>query len=202
MRKPIKLMIAGAAALAVGGVAIAADRAHVVNVAMPDGSIAEIHYVGDVAPKVMLAPAADLVPVAVIDQSPFAMFDRISAEMDAQMNAMMRQASMLAATTPAADAQPTEAALKAMPAGTVSYSFTSFSSGNGASCSQSVQVTALGTGQAPKVVRQNDGDCTAVNSRAPTPAVATPTQQPSQPALLPVNLEKPKAPAKPHDRTI
>jgi hypothetical protein len=195
MRAPFKLLMAGAAALVVAGVAIAADRTHVVNVAMPDGSIAQIHYIGDVAPSVVVAPAADIMPVAVFDQSPFAMFDHISAQMDAQMNAMMRQASALAAAAPAANAQLSDAALKSLPAGTVSYSFTSFSSGNGGSCSQSVQVTSLGNNQAPKVVRQNEGDCTAVNSRAPTPAVARPAQA-SQPALTPVNLEKPQAPIK------
>ncbi len=79
MRAPTKFLLAGAAALAVASVAIAADRTHVVNVAMPDGSIAQIHYVGDVVPKVVVAPATDMMPVAFFDQSPFAMFDRISA---------------------------------------------------------------------------------------------------------------------------
>jgi hypothetical protein len=193
MQAPTKFLLAGAAALAVAGVAIAADRTHVVNVAMPDGSIAQIHYVGDVVPKVVVAPATDMMPVAFFDQSPFAMFDRISAEMDAHMSMMMHQASALSAATAAAGAQPTEAALKSLPAGTVSYSFTSFSSGNGGACSQSVQVTSLGNNEAPKVVRQNSGDCTAMNSRAPTPAVARPAQA-GAPALTPVNLEKPKVP--------
>lgn len=194
MRTSSKIFLAGAGALAMAGVAMAADKSHVMNVVLPDGSVAQVHYVGDVAPQVVAVPAADPMLAAFGGDSPFAMLDRISAEMDAHMNAMMRQAALMS-TPAAAGGQLSEAALKSMPAGTVSYSFTSFSSGNGASCSQSVQVTSLGANQAPKVVRQNSGDCTAVNSRAPTPAVAQP-EQAGQPTLTPVNLEKPKASAK------
>ncbi len=201
MRTATKLLLAGIGAATLAGVALAADRTHVINVVMPDGSFARVHYVGDVAPRLVVAPAADPMLAAFSDESPFAMFDRISAQMDAQMNAMMRQASMVAAAAPAANGQVSEAALKSLPAGTVSYSFTSFSSGNGAACSQSVQVTSLGTDQAPKVVRQNSGDCSAVNSRAPTPAVAQPAPA-GQPVLTPVNLEKPKDQPKPRDRSI
>ncbi len=201
MRTPTKLLLAAAGALTIAGVAIAADRTHVMNVAMPDGSIAQVRYVGDVAPKVIVAPAASLMPVALIDDAPFAMFDRIAAQMDAHMDAMMRQASAMAAAAPAAGGQVSEAALKPLPAGTVSYSFTSFSSGNGASCSQSVQVTSLGANQAPKVERQSAGDCTAMNSRAPTPAVARPAES-NAPALTPVSLEKPRTAAKAPRTTI
>lgn len=201
MRTITKLLLAGAGAATVAGVALAADRQHVLNVVMPDGTVAQVHYVGDVAPRVVVAPTADPMLAAFGGDSPFAMFDRISAQMDAQMNAMMRQASMMAAAAPAANGQVSEAALKSLPVGTVSYSVTSFSSGNGASCSQSVQVTSLGANEAPKVVRQNSGDCSAMNSRQPTPAVAQPAPA-GQPALTPVSLEKPKDASKPHDRSI
>ena len=195
MRTSLKLLLAGGA-LAMAGVAVAADRTHVLNVAMPDGSIAHIRYVGDVAPRVVVAPAADVMPVAFIGEaSPFAMFDRVAAQMDAQMDAMLHQVSALSAA-PLTGGGVSEAALKSAPAGTVSYSFTSFSSGNGASCSQSVQVTSLGTNQAPKVERQSAGDCTAMNSRAPTPAVAAPAAR-EAPALVPVNLEQAKPAPKP-----
>jgi hypothetical protein len=194
MRTSTKLLLAGAGALAVGGVAIAADKTHVMNVAMPDGSVAQIRYVGDVAPKVIVAPAHEMAPIAMLDDSPMATFNQIAAHMDAQMDAMLRQASALAAAAPAADAKVSDAALKALPPGTVSYSFTSYSGGNGTGCSQSVRVTALEAGQAPKVERQSSGDCTAMNSRAATPAVATPTQ-PAAPALTPVKAEKKAQPA-------
>jgi hypothetical protein len=193
MRTSLKLLLAGGA-LAIAGVAVAADRTHVLNVAMPDGSIAHIRYAGDVPPRIVVAPAA--MPVAFVGEvSPFAMFDRVAAQMDAQMDAMLRQVSALA---PAANAQVSEAALTRAPAGTVSYSFTSYSSGNGAACSQSVQVTSLGTGQAPKVERQSAGDCTAMTSRAAIPAVAPAAR--ADPLVTPVSLEKAK-PAAPARRT-
>ena len=189
MRKGTKLLLAGAAALGLTGVAIAADHSHVMNVVMPDGSVAQIHYVGNVAPQVVAVPAAQTVAVA----DPFEMMDRISYEMDRRMDAMLQQASAMA-QAPAANGQLSEAALKSMPPGTVSYSYTSYSSGNGASCSQSVQVTSLGANQAPKVERQSQGDCSAINTRKPTPTVIE--AKPAAPTLTPASLQKPaEAPA-------
>jgi len=194
MRKLTKLLIAGAGALALGGVAVAAaDKGHVMNVVLPDGSVAQIHYAGEVAPKVVVAPGAEAVPVAFVAADPFAMFDRISWEMDRQMDAMLRQASALSTMATGPDGKLSEAALKSLPPGTVSYSFTSYSSGNGASCSQSVQVTSLSANEAPKVVKQSSGDCSAVNTRKPVPAVQP--AKPTAPTLTPASLDKAKDPA-------
>jgi hypothetical protein len=159
------------------------------NVVMPDGSVAHIRYVGDVAPRVLIAPAADTIPVDFAVGDPFAMLDRVAFAMDRQMDAMLRQVHALSAASTSPGALD-NAALKNLPAGTVSYSFSSFSSGNGAACSQSVQVTSLGTNQPPKVVRQSQGDCSAMNNHTPTPAVQ-PVQR-SGPALTPASLEQPK----------
>jgi hypothetical protein len=191
MRKISKVLLAGAGALTLAGVAVAAtDHGHVMNVVLPDGSVAQVHYVGNVAPQVVAVPAA---PVAYAADDPFAMMDRISYEMDRRMDAMLQQASAMAA--PAANGQLSEAALKSMPQGSVSYSFTSYSSGNGASCSQSVQVTSLGQNQAPKVERQSQGDCSAVATRKPTPAVQQAT--PEAPKVVPASLQKPAEAPKP-----
>lgn len=190
MRAVTKLLLAGAGAAIVAGAALAADKAHVMNVVMPDGSVARIRYVGDVAPRVVVAPAA--LPAAFAGGDPFAMFDRVAAQMDRQMDAMLRQASAVAAPA-AAGGQLSDAALKALPPGTVSYSYTSYSSGDGAGCSQSVRVTSLAANQPPKVERQSAGDCTAMNSRQATPAVQQ--AAPGAPTLTPVSLEKAKAPA-------
>ena len=192
MRKVTKLLLAGVGALTLTGVAVAAaDNHHIMNVVMPDGSVAQIHYVGNVAPQVVAVPAVQAVPVAMVD--PFAMMDRISYAMDRQMDAMLQQASALQQAAP--NGQLSEAALKSLPPGTVSYSFTSYSSGNGASCSQSVQVTALGKNQPPKVERQSQGDCSAVNTRKPTPAVIQ--AKPDAPKITPVSLQKPADAPKP-----
>lgn len=192
MRKITKLLLAGAGAATLAGVAVAAvDNHHIMNVVMPDGSVAQIHYVGNVAPQVVAVPAAETMPVAMVD--PFAMMDRISYAMDRQMDAMLQQASAMAQSAPGANGQLSEAALKSLPPGTVSYSFTSYSSGNGAGCSQSVQVTALGQNQPPKVERQSQGDCSAINTRKATPAVQQ--AKPDAPKVTPVSLQKPQAPA-------
>ena len=66
-------------------------------------------------------------------------------------------------------------------------------SDNGASCSQSVQVTSLGQNQPPKVERQSQGDCSAVNTRKPTPAVQQ--ARPEAPRVTPASLQKPQEPA-------
>jgi len=184
MRTLTKLLLAGAGIVAAAGAAVAAsDRAHIMNVALPDGTIAQVHYVGNVAPKIMVAPAVEALPVAVMDVDPFAMLDRISWEMDRRMDAMMRQASALSA-----NGKLSEATLRALPPG-ASYSFTSFSSGNGGSCRQSVQVTSLGENRAPEVIRQSAGDCSPMNSRTATPAVQP--VKPTTPVVTPASLEKP-----------
>ncbi|HWI86833.1 MAG TPA: hypothetical protein VNT42_11000 [Sphingomonas sp.] len=194
MRTTSKLLLGAVGVLAAAGTALAAaDRSHVMTVAMPDGSVAHIRYVGDVAPRVAVAPAVRAMPVAMLDADPFAMMERISLAMDRQMDAMLQQAALLAKATPATDGALSTAALSGLPAGTMSYSVTSYSSSDGASCSQSVQVTSLGQNQPPRVVKQSQGDCTAMNSRAPIPAVQQ--AKPAAPTLTPASLEKAKEPA-------
>lgn len=183
MRTFSKFLIGAAGVAALAGAAYAADRnAHVLKVMLPDGSVEQIHYIGDVAPHVVVLPAQQVaVPVAFVD--PFAAMDRAFAEMDARTDAMLRQAAAMQTSNPAAGGQLDMAGLQSLPAGTTSYSFTSYSSSDGKSCSQSVQVTALEAGKAPKVVRQDSGDCTAMNSRQATPAV-----QQAEPAPLPAPI--------------
>jgi len=56
MRKLAQFALAGAAAAALAGTAYAATgKAHVMDVALPDGAVAHIQYYGDVAPKVTIA---------------------------------------------------------------------------------------------------------------------------------------------------
>ncbi|WP_157219069.1 hypothetical protein [Flavisphingomonas formosensis] len=188
MRFNRKAMLAVAASLAVGTAAVAATKAepsHVMEVALPDGSVAHIRYSGDVAPRILFAPAgADaFAPTAfdAFDAAPFAMFDRIAAEMDAQADAMFRQIDAMrqqAATQPGGL---TAVSTGTLPAGAVSYSFVSTSSGKGM-CSRSVQVTSLGEGKQPKVVSQTSGDCGPAASQTPAPATDA-TAKPSIPAI-------------------
>jgi hypothetical protein len=62
-------------------------------------------------------------------------------------------------------------ALRSLRPGTVSYSFVSTTNG-GSTCSRSVQVTSLGSGQQPKVVSNSSGDC----GEAPSATVAHPAR--------------------------
>lgn len=176
MRLMSKFALAGAAACALAGTAYAADHAiHRMNVALPDGSVAQVLYAGDVAPKVEFVPVEESVmPVALLD-SPFADFDRMFAALDQQAAAMMQQAATLPAAPVGPNGKIDQAALKNMPAGTVSYSYYSTSTGNGG-CTQSYQMTSYGNGAQPKVVSQTSGDCTkaGVLQAAPKPAKTEP----------------------------
>lgn len=165
-----KILLAGLGTCALAGSAIAAERAtHVMNVALPDGSVAQVRYAGDTPPKIALVPVERAIPVALID-SPFVGFDQIFADMDRQAAVMLQQAAALQAAAPTGG-KIDQAALKAMPTG-ASYSFTSYSSSNGG-CTQSYQMTAYGTAE-PKVVSQSSGDCSKAGQlqAAPKPAKA------------------------------
>ena len=165
-----KILLAGLGTCALAGSAIAAERAtHVMNVALPDGSVAQVRYAGDTPPKIALVPVDRTIPVALIE-SPFVGFDQIFADMDRQAAVMLQQAAALQAAAPTGG-KIDQAALKAMPTG-ASYSFTSYSSSNGG-CTQSYQMTAYGTAE-PKVVSQSSGDCSKAGQlqAAPKPAKA------------------------------
>ena len=175
MRKQTIGLLAGIAGLALAGSAMAttppkhSEQAHILNVAMPDGTIEQIRYTGETPPAVVFTPARHaMVPVA-FDMAPFAEFDRIAAAMDLQMDAMLRQASTMASLPVGPDGKIDQAALAKLPAGTVQYSFVSSSSANG-TCSRSVQMTSFGPNQPPKVVSQSSGDCAGVGTPV-TPVV-------------------------------
>ena len=80
MRAMRKALLAGAAVIALTGIAglgvAAINQAHVIDVRLPDGSLAHIRYVGDTPPTVSVAPA----PVASFILSPaFDPWDQSSA---------------------------------------------------------------------------------------------------------------------------
>lgn len=175
MRKIRTAVLAGAAAVAAIGTALAANPgSHVMKVGLPDGTVARVEYEGDVAPEVTVAPASSVAPISWLD--PFqpgslALFDRIAADMDRQSDLMMRQARALPLPAMADDGKIDLTALRSLPPGTVSYSFVSTTNG-GSTCSRSVQVTSLGSGQSPKVVSNSSGDC----REAPSATIAHPNR--------------------------
>lgn len=198
MRLSKTLIFTGLAATLAGVTAVsAADRqpVHTLLVHLPDGSVEQVRYTGDVAPRVVLQPvAADPMPTSMPmsmaaafgPDSPFAMMDRISAEMDAHMAGMMRQAAMMRRMTPE---QLQQTALAGAPAGATSFTMVSTSNGDGA-CSQSVRMVSMGDGKAPQVTRTSSGAC---GSAVQKPQGLTPTAAPvakaapvATPAVLPV----------------
>ncbi len=180
-------LMAGVAALAVGFPAAALGQSpatHLLTVRLPGGGVAEIRYTGDVPPQVVAAPGpaaiAAVMPMpSLFDAgSPFAMLDRIPAEMDRQAAAMFRQADALAAQ--ARSGQLSEAAMRNLPPGSASYSFVSTMSGNGV-CTRSVAINSTGNGAAPRIVSHSSGNCGAAPGASGSinlPAAAAPASRP------------------------
>jgi hypothetical protein len=168
MRTIQTALLAGIASTALVGFAgMAAAKSpeiHVLAVPLPNGAVAEIRYSGNVAPAVILSrgvePIETFAPLLADSDpnAPFAALERVSAEMDRQMALMLRNAEFLA-PRPIPDAsQLSQAAWSKLPAGTESYSFVAVQSG-GDACTRSVQITARGGGQAPRVLSQTSGNC-------------------------------------------
>jgi hypothetical protein len=175
-----KIVLVGAAALAVAGAAVAATPAkHVMNVSLPDGSTAHIEYVGDVAPKVTIAPgpfapfSIGWEPMAIPD---FSRIDRIMADMERQRAAILQQVQQMphhGIGIPTATIA-SYGNIPSLPAGANSISVVSVSNG-GATCTRTTRVTSEGPGKAPKVESSVSGNCSA--SAAPVPQ-AKPTAAP------------------------
>jgi hypothetical protein len=184
MRTLHSAIVAGIAATAIAGSGAAwAQRAdtHIMTVRLPDGGVAQIRCTGNVAPQLRFdaAPAAFSaaapLPSLFGPGSPFALMDRISAEMDRQAVTMFQQANALAAQ--AQSGQLTETAMQNLPAGMQGYTFISTMSGNGV-CTQSVEITSQGNGAPPRVVRHNSGNCGSSTGSVSLPAAAPSLSQP------------------------
>jgi hypothetical protein len=176
MRIARTTILAGAAAmLAFGTAAYAADKIHTMNVALPDGSVAQIHYTGDVPPTVAVAPA-DAVSVAYAD--PFAELDRMAEYMEAQHQAMMQQVAAMEQA--AAQGRANGVTLVGdLPAGTHFTYVSSTTDANG--CTQTVEYSSDGSSQQPKVTRTSAGSCDNAKSNEPVTASAVKQPEPEGP---------------------
>lgn len=165
MRNVRAAVLAGAAALLVAGTALAANKdTRMLNIALPDGSVAHVEYVGDVAPRVAAEPLQQFTRIQLLDPfdvAPFAMLDQVSAMMDQQVEALTGQVRA-PETQPFADNG--KPALDALPNRTASYSFVSIDGNR--SCTRSWQVTLSDKAEAPKVIATSSGDCADANGRA------------------------------------
>lgn len=164
MRKLPALAFAGAAAAALAGSAVAAGpKTRVMNVPLPDGSVARVEYVGNVPPKVTVEPR----PIADIAAAPWAMpfpsfagFDRMIREMNRRTEEMIRQAQEMARQPAVPGAAPVIAAYGNLPAGQTSTTVVSVSNG-GATCTRTTEVVSQGPGKPPKVTTSVSGQCAA-----------------------------------------
>jgi hypothetical protein len=182
MRKlPTALLAVAGLALAAGA-AQASEQLKTMRVALPDGSVAQIRYTGDVAPRVEVVPVEAR---RVIAYDPFFEMRRISAMMEARHHAMMRQMAELQQRAREAAAAGTVAPGQvlvsgSLPAG-VSYSYTMVSSSGANGCTQVVEYRSDGSGAEPQVTRTSSGDCSAVN-RNPAPVPVAAPAKPAEPA--------------------
>lgn len=179
-------LLAGVASLAFAGTV----AAHTLTVQLPDGTTEHIDYAGDVAPQVSFvptqttpAPAPQTIDWAFGPNSPFALMQQISAQMDREADAMMRQMQQIAAQPVTGPGQPIQVDMTKLPPGTQSYSFVSTLSPSGA-CSQSTEIIAKGPGQKPEVIRHSSGNCGAAAAGGAT-TIAVPDRTPATQSAQP-----------------
>lgn len=161
MRKALSLAAAGLCAVGLAGAALAATRdTHMLNVPLPDGSVAHVEYVGSVPPKVTVSPAG---PAFM----PFGMLDRSAFDMQREMDAMMQQISSMARAPMAGATGLNVAAYGNAPAGSSSVTIATTSNGS-RTCTRRTEVVSQGPGKAPKVTSSLTGDCGS-GATAPAP---------------------------------
>jgi hypothetical protein len=179
--KKLPIVIVGGIAAALAGAAIAAaPKSHVMDVPLPDGSVAHVEYVGDVAPKVTVAPAplpGDLWTTGAFPG--FGNFDRMIEQIDRQTAAMMRQVQQLERQPVGAPGM-NVASYGNLPAGANSVSVVTVSNG-GSSCTRTTEVVSQGPGKAPKVTNRVTGNCEGM---AQPPAPPVPPAPGKAPAAL------------------
>ena len=168
MRKLPAFAFAGVAAAALAGTAYAAaPKTHVMNVPLPDGSVARVEYVGNVAPNVSVAPRplADAAMPWAMPFPSFAGFDRMIAEMNRRSEEMMRQAQQVARQP--GGAAPYIASFGDLPAGGTSTTVVSVSNGGG-TCTRTTESVSQGPGKPPKVTSSVSGQCAGSSAAPPT----------------------------------
>ena len=166
MRKAHAIVLGGLGAIALTGAAVAASRdTHTLNVPLPDGSTAKVEYVGDIAPKVTVTPA----PLSIGFPS-FRMFGRSMADMQRQIDAMMREISEVASRPLAGTPGLNVAAYGNMAAGSSSVTVVSTSNGS-RTCTRTTEVTSQGPGKPPHEVSNDSGDCATAPPENPVPTM-------------------------------
>jgi hypothetical protein len=170
------ILVAGAAAAIAGTALAATSNSHVMNVPLPDGSVARVEYVGNVAPKVTVAPAPLARDAWMSGLPSFAEFDRMFEQMDRQMRRIEQgprqpigTSGMVLGTAPGMNV----ASYGNLPARVDSVSVVSVSNG-ASSCTRTTEVVSQGPGKPPKVTTNVSGHCGAEPQAAPGAAPGMP----------------------------
>ncbi len=166
--KPTAILLAGASAALAGTALAATGKTHVMDVSLPDGSVAHVEYVGNVPPKVTIAPAPLPGGFGMLGLPSPVSFDRMFEQMDRQMR-QIEQMARQPAGIPGAPGM-NVASYGNLPAGTSSVSVVTTSNG-GVSCTRTTEVVSQGAGKPPKVTTNVTGNCGAAQP-APAPSAA------------------------------
>lgn len=206
MRMPPRKYLFGAAVLALlgaGAAEAASTSSHTMKVNAPDGAVIHVQYTGDVAPRVQFVPAdaamemtGEQADVPVMAE-PFAHIDRISAMMDAQINAMMQRAAILqqqaaqmqqhaaaaSASTPGftPGITPALTMIGDMPKGAHMTYYSSSTDADG--CTRSVSYSSDGSGAQPRMTQAASDGCDA--AKAPPQAIPAKAEAPAEQAPPP-----------------
>src|SRR5207302_2334632 len=125
----------------------------VMNVSLPDGSLARVEYVGDVSPKVTVTPAPLAGDLWMGGMPAFANFDRMFEQIHRQMHQIEQMARQ-----PAGGPAMNVASYGNPPSGADSVSVVTVSNG-ASSCTRSTEVVSQGAGKPPKVTTIVSGNC-------------------------------------------
>lgn len=183
MRTVRTALWAGIAAICVAGfsglAAAESQAVHTLTIQLHGGGVEQIHYTGNVAPKISVMPGpmsiaafAPMDPLFWPDPA-FAGLRRISAAMDREMDSLMYR-SQDWAMLPGGPLS--EATLKDLPLGTSSYSLVSTMGGSGF-CAKAIQIMSSANGGKPRVVSRTSGNRKAIPNFA-IPAMLSTSPQP------------------------
>ena len=173
------IVLAGLTGMAAAQTVTNPAQTHVLAVRLPNGQVEQIRYTGDVPPTVVLVPDAAMAP-AFGSGSPFAMLERMSADMDRQAAALFHDIDTIPTNAGPMNVGPTNAG----PMNAGGFGVIPAMSGPGV-CMRSVRVTFTGNGQAPHVVSQTSGDCgPAHGATAPVMLPSAPVQHRTAPDVI------------------
>lgn len=169
---PSLLLAAGIGLAGTAGALAAGEQIHQMTIKLPAGGVAHISYTGDKAPKVVVDQNARM-PAAFRADPAFAMFARMQADMNRQMQAMQAMFN-----DPALWQRPEldNAILNGTP-DNANGVFSISDKDGGNYCMQSVQITQDGN-QKPKVVRRTEGNCGGGNASPNATLHAAPENTP------------------------